>query len=79
MSLRVVLQDEEWREAVAEQAYMRERAEEASVDREQELEEDVDYVTLAWGSLSDFARRPYRTAVAETCDNLLAHVEETTV
>jgi hypothetical protein len=67
-----LLTDDDWREALSEQAYMRERRDEAAVDRERDAApEETSYLAVAWESLSDHARRPYRTAVAETCDNLL--------
>lgn len=66
-----LLTDEDWREALAEQSYMRERRDDAAVDRERDTTSAAEYLAVAWGCLSDHARRPYRTAVAETCDNLL--------
>lgn len=74
MDLHSLLRDDDYREALAEQAYMRERSEEAAVERETEISDNVSYWVLAWSSLSDGARRPYRTAVAETCDHLLSVV-----
>jgi hypothetical protein len=66
-----LLKDEDWREALSEQSYMRERREEVAVDRELETDPGAEYFVVDWDALSDHARRPYRTAVAETCDNLL--------
>lgn len=61
----------EWRdpdrqEQLAKASYYRERADEAAADLEQTAGEHV-YMALAWESLSDLARRPYRTAVAVCC------------
>ena len=64
-----LLRDEEYREALAEQAYMRERREQAARDRETDME-PASYFTISWAYLSDDAKRPYRTAVAEALDNV---------
>lgn len=69
VELADLLKDEEYREALAEQAYMRERRDEAAADRETDME-DAQYFVMGWASLSDHARRPYRTAVAEALDNV---------
>jgi hypothetical protein len=66
-----MLSDEDFREEVAEAAYMRERSEELAVERETETSDDFAYFVMAWGSLSDDAKRPYRTAVAEAFDHVL--------
>lgn len=66
---RESLNDPELREALAEAAYLRERAEDVAVAREQDTD-DCDYVILTWDSISDFSRRAYRTAVAETLDRI---------
>lgn len=66
-----LLSDPLFRESVAESAYLRERTEEAAADREHVLDEGTVYYALAWESLSDWARRPYRTAVAEAFEALL--------
>ncbi len=65
-----LLSDEDYREALAEAGYYRERSDEAAVEREKEMDPETAYFTLAWGSLSDHAKRPYRTAVAEAMDNV---------
>ncbi|MET0601358.1 MAG: hypothetical protein ABW167_05155 [Baekduia sp.] len=62
--VRELLADPEYREAVAENAYMRERVEDAAVAREHDTS-DSTYHVMAWESLSDDSKRPYRTAVAE--------------
>lgn len=64
------LANPDFREHLAEAAYMRERQEELAVEREQETSDDFEYYVLEWGCVSDFGKRPYRTAVAETCDRL---------
>lgn len=66
-----LLADEDFREAIAERAYYRERQEDAARDREHDLDEDVSYYALEWGSLSDESRRPYRTAVHEALNEVL--------
>lgn len=65
------LRDEDLREALAESAYMRQKVEEVVLDREHELDPTTEYHCLAWECLGDKAQRPYRTAVAEVCDQLL--------
>lgn len=65
------LRDEDLREALAESSYMRQRVEEVVLDREHDLDPQVEYHCLAWECLSDAVQRPYRTAVAEVCDQLL--------
>lgn len=65
-----LLSDEEYREAQAEASYYRERLEEAALDQEHDTSGDYAYVCLAWDDLSDFAKRPFRTAVATVCDSL---------
>jgi hypothetical protein len=64
--MAVNLDDPDVRERLAERAYYRERLDEAAADSEHV--EDAGYWTLDWQSLSDWAKRPYRTAVAEACD-----------
>jgi hypothetical protein len=66
-----LLRDDEYREALSEQSYYRERRDEASADREHHTDPDTSYWVLSWESLSDDARRPYRTAVAEALDNVV--------
>lgn len=60
--------DPELREELAKQAYYQERREDAARDREHDLNEEAEYLTLDWDCVSDFARRPYRTAVAVALD-----------
>jgi hypothetical protein len=69
MAVEDLLADDEYREELAAFSYYRERAEQAAVDREQELG-DATYYTLTWESLSDDAKRPYRTAVTVCCEQL---------
>jgi hypothetical protein len=71
--LRELLTDEEFREAIASQAYLRERREEAAADREHDLSA-ASYFAISWDSLADDAKRPYRTAVAEALDEVGAVV-----
>lgn len=73
VALEQLLRDEDYREALAEQGYLRERSEEAAEDSEHDLS-GCAYFALAWSSLSDHAKRPYRTAVAEAFDHLLSLV-----
>lgn len=61
------IRDPDVQEAIAEAAYMRERAEEAAADREHEMR-DATYMVLAWECLDDWAKRPYRVAVATALD-----------
>lgn len=68
--LEDLLRDPDYREQLAEAAYLRERAEDAARDREHDTD-PADYFALSWSSISDPSRRPYRTAVAHTCDELL--------
>lgn len=67
--LEVLLRDEEYREALAQAAYVKERQEDAALDREQNLE-PADYFIIAWEDLSDHSKRPYRTAVAVACEQI---------
>jgi len=70
--MRDLLEDPEFREDVAERAYMRERAEEAAADREHDLDQRTTYFAVAWESVSDASKKPYRTAVHEALDTVLA-------
>lgn len=74
MDISPLLADDEYREAVAEAAYLRDRTEQAAVERERETDPGLVYYALAWWDVPDEVKRPYRTAVAETCDNLLVAV-----
>jgi hypothetical protein len=65
-----LLADEEYREELAKAAYWRERLEDRALDLEHDTDGDAEYVALSWESLSDISRRPYRSAVATTCDEL---------
>lgn len=66
-----LLRDEEYREEQAKAAYYRERMDEAALEQEQdEGDEEWVYFVLAWEDISDCAKRPYRTAVAQVCDSL---------
>lgn len=67
--LTTLLRDEDYREELAKASYFRERQEEAARDAEQDLEA-TEYLCLDWDSLEDWAKRPYRTAVAVTCDEI---------
>lgn len=69
-----LLRDPEYREALAEQSYNLERLEDAALDREHEMDPDVDYYAMAWSSLEEWAKRPYRTAVAVALDSIASHV-----
>lgn len=62
--------DPDVQEYLACSAYYREKAEGAALDREHTMAEAT-YVCLAWESLSDDARRPYRATVA-MCSELVA-------
>lgn len=67
-----LLRDEGFREELAKHSYYRERLEESVVDAERTgADESVEYFAISWESLSDFAKRPYRTAVATTCDEIV--------
>lgn len=70
--VRELLTDPQYREAVAENAYMRERVEDAAVAREHDTEDDCTYHVMAWESLSDDSKRPYRTAVAEAFESVMS-------
>ena len=70
--MRELLEDPEFREQVAERSYMRERSEDAAADREHDLDEQTAYFAIAWESISDSGKRPYRTAVHEAFDTVLA-------
>lgn len=59
------------RELLAREAYYRERSEEAAAAREHDVDEDTTFWCLSWEDLSDYAKRPYRTAVATVCDRLV--------
>lgn len=72
VDLSALLTDEEYREALASESYYRERADEAAADREHEISGDVAYFALSWESISDYAKRPYRTSVAHAFDHLLS-------
>lgn len=72
---QATLADPEVREEIAHQAYLRERSEQVTVQREQSGDDAEEYFTLAWSNLSDDAKRPYRTAVAEALDFAAAHGE----
>lgn len=69
--LQELLEDDEYREALAENAYLRERAEQAAVASEHD-QDDATYWTLAWDDLSDDAKRPYRTSIATAFDAVVA-------
>lgn len=70
--LRELLEDDEYREALAENAYLRERVEEAARQKEFDIEEGTTYWTVVWQSLSADAKRPYRTAVATALDAVIS-------
>jgi hypothetical protein len=72
--MRDLLQNEEYREAQAEASYYRERMDEAALEQEQDVSGEYAYFVLDWKDISDFAKRPYRTAVAQVCDSLLERV-----
>lgn len=72
--MRDLLQNEEYREAQAEAAYYRERMDEAALEQEQDVTDEYVYFVLDYNDISDFAKRPYRTAVAQVCDSLLERV-----
>lgn len=63
------MRDPKLRERLAEESYYKDKADEAALDREHNTD-PVEYWALAWESLSDVTRRPYRTTVAFVCDLL---------
>lgn len=66
-----LLINDEYREEQAKAAYYRERLEEVALHREHEVDDDeFAYFVIAWEDLSDYAQRPYRTAVATVLDSL---------
>jgi hypothetical protein len=65
------LTDPAFREKLAADAYYREKMEAVAADREHELDDGCAYFVLHWDSLSDTARAPYRTSVAEALDTVL--------
>lgn len=67
-----LLADETYREELAKAAYYRERHEDAAREAEHEVEDGIEYLALSWESLSDHARRPYRTTVAHVCAEVAA-------
>jgi hypothetical protein len=67
-----LLRDEEYREEIAKSSYYRERLDEVAAVTEHEVDpDDLAYFAVTWESLSDSARRPYRTAVAQAFDCVL--------
>lgn len=66
------LTNPELREELAKASYYRERGEDMAIDRETCLDSEAEYFCIQWEQLSEFAQRPYRTAVAFTLD----HVQE---
>jgi hypothetical protein len=75
LRVAVDLNDPLLREQVAESAYYRDRADDAAVDREHSGEDGSVYMALAWESVSNAGKRPYRTAVAEAFDYVLMLAE----
>jgi hypothetical protein len=68
-----LLTDAEFVEALAEAAYIRERAEDAAREAEHQLDATADEaLMLTWGSISDEARRPYRTTAELACREIAA-------
>lgn len=67
----VDLSNPDVRERLAQRAYYRAKLDEAARDGEQRSESSA-YFTLAWESLDDETRRPFRAGVDETCDVLVA-------
>lgn len=70
--MHVLLTDEDYREALAEHSYIRERAEQVAADQEHDCDAGTTYFVVTWECLSDDAKRPYRTTVATVCDSLLS-------
>lgn len=66
-----LLTDDDYVEQLAEAAYYRERAEDAARDAEHRLDAG-EALTIRWESLSDDARRPYRTTAEYVCREIAA-------
>lgn len=65
-----LLTDEEYIEALAEQAYIRERHEDAALAAEHAAVPDPEPMALAWESIPATSKRPYRTAAAVACSQI---------